>query len=455
MSANGSVDLYITIGKVRPYAFIEPRTALGAKAIKLLDDHLSYMVSGATYSEAYRLGMWDGKIHLLRMTKNGTSYYIPLGVLFTSIRLLEARGVSYTISDTRPAIKARRINYKWHGPELRDYQQKAVEMVKKTFEMSYGGCVMSAPTGSGKTLIACKLIHDLGPSDTMVLVHTVELLEQWEKSIRRYLGALGSSTVTVTTMQSYKNAIDRDGARMVGMLIVDEVHHVPANTFYRVALNIGARYRLGLSATPRREDGHDLKIIAGIGPVVKVVSPAELFNNGSLVKPTLIVHETPQWVWRGGRRSFENEYKWGIVYNQPRNQLIADIVKQYADEGRKVYVHVTRIEHGKTLSKLTGAPFVYSESSDRDEVIGAFRKNKISVLISTLLGEGVDIPEMDVIILACGGKSQTALIQRIGRVMRPSKGKNEAIVVDFIDHGRWLSKHSEERINTFREYYEG
>jgi len=150
-------------------------------------------------------------------------------------------------------------------------------------------------------------------------------------------------------------------------------------------------------------------------------------------------------------------YKNAIVTDPGRNQMITQIAREYAEQGKQVYIHVTQVEHGKNLWKLleNDAAWVCGKDTEkrRERVLTAFKTGMVQILISTLLGEGVDIPSMDVIVLASGGKSQVALIQRIGRVLRPSPGKTGADVIDFLDGSEWLREHTQERIERIQQVY--
>jgi superfamily II DNA or RNA helicase len=86
-------------------------------------------------------------------------------------------------------------------------------------------------------------------------------------------------------------------------------------------------------------------------------------------------------------------------------------------------------------------------------MIEKFAGDELNCLISTLLGEGVDIPSMTTIIMAGGLKTPVGVVQKVGRALRKSPGKEEAIIVDFRDKGPWLSQHFQERMDVYRETY--
>jgi len=119
-----------------------------------------------------------------------------------------------------------------------------------------------------------------------------------------------------------------------------------------------------------------------------------------------------------------------------------------------LHVHVERIKHGKLLAERIGCPFLCGKDSTekRQKILNDFKEGKIRVLVSTLLGEGVNIENLSCLILAHGLKSSTMFIQRVGRALRPGKS-GEAIIVDFADKGPFLAKHFEQRYVAAREYY--
>jgi len=294
-------------------------------------------------------------------------------------------------------------------------------------------------------------------------VHNEELLRQWKEEIKEKLGVnageIKESTrdiqdVTIAMVQTLNNAIKKGEKFNFDFLIVDEIHHYSSVMFYYVAMRINSYYRLGLSATPRREDGDDKKFIAAIGKIIHPVSVSDLIKRGILVKPRFIFYKCKV-TEKTGYKSWEEAYKKGIVDNVDRNNVIKTITEKYND--KQVYIHVIRISHGKQLQKLIlGSVFVSGEDTTetRKKALQDFKEGKTKRLISTLMGEGINIPTMDVIINAASGKSWTSYVQRLGRVLTASKGKHEATVIDFMDYGhKWHRDHSQRRMEIIREMF--
>jgi len=153
-----------------------------------------------------------------------------------------------------------------HGLVLRDYQQQAVQNWEKS---SMRGCVV-LPTGAGKTAIGINAIQKVNAS-TLVVVPTIDLMEQWANSISKYLSVNGTQNkqgisigklgggeddLQAITVATYDSAYLR--ASSIGnqfkLIIFDEVHHLPAPGYRLIAEQFVAPYRLGLTATIERED---------------------------------------------------------------------------------------------------------------------------------------------------------------------------------------------------------
>jgi superfamily II DNA or RNA helicase len=214
-----------------------------------------------------------------------------------------------------------------------------------------------------------------------------------------------------------------------------------------------AYYKLGLSATPTREDGNEMKMFAAIGPIIKVSSVKELIKLGILAKPTIEIINAPP--GQGGS-TYAESVKNQIVMNEPRNKLITQKAYELQRQGLSVLITVTQIRHGKTLeAMIKGSKFVHGKTKkeERQQAMKDFENGELNILISTLLSEGSDIPTLDAIIMASGGKSEGAQIQKVGRALRTTKDKKTAIIVDIVDGGKWLRDHAQGRIKLYQEVF--
>jgi len=426
-----------------------------------LDEVLSYYKENYEKTDAFQSGKWDGRDHLLNRAKNG-SYYFPFGLLDKVCQVFRIWGLKYEVVDAVCPINPIPDDYDdAESIKLRPYQRDALnQLITKCYNSSG---VIALPTAAGKTMIALFYAQYLG-LPFMVLVHRVELLRQWRDEIKDKLGIdaaligagedrAGDERATIAMVQTLAK---RDDKYETGLLIADELHVMAAKTFYPVAMKINAKYRLGLSATPTRADGAELKIFACCGCIASVVSVEDLVNDGYLAVPEFHMINLPS-CRVPYSSTWQNVYKQGIVLNVERNEKIAEIARGYLNEGRQVYIHVNRVDHGKILEgMIDDSVFVHgaTKKDERERIIKDYKDGKIRCLISTLLKEGVSIDGISCLVYASGGKSEVSVIQTIGRALRVDPEFGNAIIVDFIDRGhRMLENHVQERVAAYRKTY--
>jgi superfamily II DNA or RNA helicase len=253
----------------------------------------------------------------------------------------------------------------------------------------------------------------------------------------------------------YDMTVEEDHSFVASGVTVRNCHHMPANDVYGVAMLYNSPVRIGLSATPYRTDGREMKIWGAIGDICARITPVDLIKRGYLTEPRFVILDPP-YVKMRRVKDWNEAYYDGIVANQYRNQMIVDTARELMKKGHKVYIHVERIEHGEILAIMfDDVPFIHGSSpkTERDETIGRFAGDELNCVISTLLGEGVDIPTMTAIIMAGGLKTPIGVVQKVGRALRKSPGKKEAVIVDFRDNGAFLARHFQERMDIYRETY--
>lgn len=323
---------------------------------------------------------------------------------------------------------------------LRDYQQEAVAAAVRAREG-----VIQAPTGSGKTVVAAALAARL-KTPTLILVHTSVLLEQTAERIRDFLGvepgrvgggAESWDTVTVAMVQTL---LRRDLAPVrdrFGLVILDEAHHCPAETFKSVVQRFAARVRIGLTATPTRKDRLHPVLFDVVGPIVHRVAPRTLVAAGSIA-PSQVIEVTTAF-----RGIFRNNY--GALINRlvrdpKRNALILDAV--VAHRGSRALVLSERVRHCETLTAALVALGIPAEvltgrmSRDaRDGVVARFVEGRTEVLVSTpaMVGEGFDLPAIETVFLTVPNGNVAKTTQVLGRALRPHAGKVAGRIVDFVD----------------------
>ena len=286
---------------------------------------------------------------------------------------------------------------------------------------------------------------------TIVLVHTKELLFQWQDRIKDFLGVeaglVGGGNfdiqpVTVAIVNSAKKH-QNELSQYFGHLIVDECHRVPSTLFTETVEAFSAKYMLGLSATPYRRDGLDKLIGWYLGMNWVQVNMGELKRGGDVLSPKIIKKKTDFRYW------YDDDYSQmisALINDQARNSLVAHDINTQAEAGGLSLVVSDRVEHLKTLAGMTiGDHHILTGKTPqkkRQEIVRSLAKGDVRVLFSTLslIGEGFDCPSMEALFLTTPIKFIGRLKQVIGRILRPAVGKIPQ-VYDYQDCNVGVLKH--------------
>jgi len=315
-------------------------------------------------------------------------------------------------------------------PELRPYQH---EWVESFLERRSG--VLVGPPGSGKTVAAMGILSRI-EGETLILVPGRELATQWREEllaqttltddqIGEYHG--GQKQVRPVTIATYQTAgMDRHrhifDDREWGLIVYDEVHHVPSDVFRR-STDLQSRHRLGLSATPLREDDREEEIFTLIGPPIGTDWDA-LFDAGFVAEPTVEIRYLP-WADETARNEYVSaqghERRQLAATNPAKIEEARQLLRQH--EGQQALVFVDYLDQGRELAAALEAPFVSGETrhARRSELFEAFRSGQRDTLIVSRVGdEGIDLPNAEIAVVASGlGGSRRQSSQRAGRTMRP------------------------------------
>jgi len=375
----------------------------------------------------------------------------PTGLLPNVLNILKEE--QYIINDARkrPQLKQHKFVLKEPFPALRHYQKTGT----KALEENERGVVVM-PTGTGKSLLVAKMIWDLGVN-TLIITPSKAITDHMQNTLIKHFGKgkvdkLNTKTVKIKKPINIVNIqalvkMKPSALKNIDAVFTDEFHHSSAETFREVNLKHlkDVYFRIGVTATNFRNDGSDLALQSVLSNVLFEYSIPQAIKEGYLIKPEFEFIQTQ--VQDAG--NWQQTYKSAIVENDDRNEIIAKVAIEEAQKGRHVIILVQQIEHGERLQKLIksdNAKFIHGTIKDleREKLMEDFRKGKINILIgSTVIGEGVDLPIADTLIMAGGGKARSQVMQNVGRVLRVFPGKKSALIIDFTDEGsRWLEEHS-------------
>ena len=332
---------------------------------------------------------------------------------------------------------------------LRDYQELGLRKTLSSLK-SNCGALLALQTGAGKSALGCAVIAKL-KMKTLIIVHKRFLLEQWMETIKKFLG-----DCQVSIIQGEK--VDLSGQIVIGMLqsivfkdydksifssfsvvILDEVHHAPANRFSEaITQKLDNIYIVGLSATPKRQDG--IKVEWLVSPITFKFE--RKFDNSPIVHIVDYEDSKPiDFVFtRCGTISTPNMIN-NLVLDEDRNNLIVDslqkIYEQDDAELRFTLVVSDRRNHLEHLYDLIQENEIlkkyrtgFQVGNMKKKVFDESRENS-QIILGTfqLLSEGWDSPRMNTLFLV----TPKSNIQQVnGRILRVQHSINP-IIVDFND----------------------
>lgn len=373
-----------------------------------------------------------------------------------------------------PAIKT---NPK-EGIILREYQKLAINRWLKAGKK---GCII-LPTGSGKTIIAIKIIQIVN-SSAIIIVPTIDLMHQWFTILKSYfgipIGRLGGGEddikgITITTYDSAYLKSHYLGNKF-SLVIFDELHHLAAPRFRSIGEQFVSPYRLGITATFEREDNMHTELPRLVGGIVYQSSINELTEDRylaqfSIEKRFVKMEPDEMNMYDENMKIYKNFLqKSGLVYRghttfnklimmsgknpEARAALLArNKAMNVALNSKSKIIELETIlkennsskiliftQHNKlvyTLSSRFLIPFITHKSSkeERAQVLEQFKEGKYNVIVtSKVLDEGVDVPEAELGVIVSGTGSKREFIQRLGRLLRPkSQTEKKAKLIEII-----------------------
>ena len=340
--------------------------------------------------------------------------------------------------------------------ELRDYQQEAIDNLKKMREDGKTIALLYHATGVGKTITAATDAKAVG-GRTLFLVNALKLASQaketfakvWpEATLGEYTGSQKDMTQTVifATVQSNTKDLEKFSPMDFDYLIVDECHHAAANTYQKIFTYFHPKFILGLTATPERSDGEDmLELFQNVAHKMDLKTAVE---RGVLVPIRCIRVKT--------NIDLTDVRINGIKYNSQdlesklfipeRNQLIVDTYLKYVN-GKKTVIFCASVDHAAEIAKLLRDSGVKAEAISgrdrvevREKILKDYETGSTNVLCACdLLNEGWDSPHTTVLFMARPTMSKTIYLQQLGRGTRRCPGKEDLLVVDFVDNANMFN----------------
>jgi superfamily II DNA or RNA helicase len=336
--------------------------------------------------------------------------------------------------------------------QLRDYQIDIISKARGLMKQGNKSILIQSPTGSGKTILVAHMLKTAASKgmDSWFIVHRRELVKQ---SIMAFSGE-GVKHGVIANGWAMNNKLPIQIAsiqtlirrykyyRKPSLLVYDECHHVSAGSWKKIIDQYPGAYSIGLTATPQRLDGQGLGLHFKEminGPSVQKLTEDGYLCPYKLYAPSNI--DTSRLHTRMG--DFVQSEVSGLV---DRPMITGDAIKHYQKlcYGKRAIVFCASIKHSEHVVKQfndagISAAHVDGETdmNERDRMMRLFRDGTIKVLSNVdLFGEGVDVPTLEAVILLRPTMSLGLYLQQVGRVLRPSTGKEFAYILDHVGNAQ-------------------
>ncbi len=336
---------------------------------------------------------------------------------------------------------------------LRPYQQSLIDETRKRMRDGCRRLIIQAPTGSGKTALTAAMLKAAADKGTRswFLVHRAELVQQSEAAfrlagLRHGIIAAGyapdvNAPVQICSVQTLVKRLGR--FPRPDMVVSDECHHAVAGTWTKILAHAPGVYHIGLTATPVRLDGKGLSMHFDdiiLGPTVN-----DLIARGYLADYEVYA---PQLALTDGLHTRAGDYaKDEVAAMMEKPTITGDAIAHYKRLalGKRAIVFASSIKHSQAIAQQFREQQIAAAhvdgDTDRDErlrIMRAFRDGSIRVVTNVdLFGEGVDVPSIEAAILLRPTKSLGLYLQQVGRALRPSEGKQHAIIIDHVGAVRY------------------
>lgn len=407
------------------------RSGMTSLLINFLKEELNFTNSEYFIKKKTGRNTWGTERYFNFIEETENEVFVPRGFVGRLLRYCKQEKIDFDFVDRR--YKHTAVNFSTNLC-LRSHQNIAIEAASRK---EFG--VITAPPGSGKTVIGLKIIAEK-QQPALIIVHRKQLLEQWIERIQAFLGIpkneigrIGQGKVkqgkfiTVAMIQSLGKQLEKHDAEDIhqrfGTIIIDECHHIPAKTFRNTISKLNPYYQYGLTATPFRKGNDGKLIFIHLGEIIADIKPQEIEK---YKRARIIVKNTSLDIPFNPKTDLFETLSKVLVHDSTRNKLILNDVSTEINKGKRVVIITERKEHIDTLFQFLKQSFETVTLSGDDSENSRKTKWKMlnegnyQALITTgqFFGEGTDLQNASCLFLVYPFSFKGKLIQYIGRVQR-------------------------------------
>ena len=311
----------------------------------------------------------------------------------------------------------------------------------------YGGLLQAKP-GAGKTVMGLEILRRIGRT-ALILVHKTFLQNQWQERIAQFLpdAKVGfvrqgvcdfeDKDIVIAMIQSlvsrrYSSAF----YKWAGVVLSDEVHRLSAPTWSQVIIQFPAKVRMGLTATPRRKDGMEPVFFWHVGPIISYAGN-DRSTLDAVVKVVKWQKRVPGYFLM--RNGMFNRSRWitELAKDKDRNWMLTQFILKALSKGRKVLALSDRLDQLDIIRRLVSLKC--NPGTEIDYYVGGRKRKELAVasgadlLLGTyqMAAEGLDIPDLDTLVMLTPKSDVEQAVGRIQRVSGP--GKPVPVVIDIVD----------------------
>jgi len=448
-----------------------------------LSDQFTFDVPGAKFMPQFRSKHWDGKIRLFNTT-NGEIY---AGLLDKLISFCENSNYKFSFEENKYYGVPGEVNESISLEGVKDYMKSICSHEPRDYQIKgvydclrYKRRLVISPTASGKSLMIYAIVRYFVERGNKILlvVPTTSLVEQmykdfidygWDSEFfchKVYGGSerVSEKSVTISTWQSiYK--LDKNYFKNFDVVIGDEAHQFKSKSLVSIMSKLyDAKYRFGFTGTLDGTQTHKLVLEGLFGPSYKLAKTEELIKKGYLsslnIKILLLKHDEIK------LNDYEEEVQY-IIGNDKRNKFIKNL--SLSLKGNTLVLFNRVITHGEPLYELINKHssenrkvfFIHGgvDTEERELIRKITEKESDAIIVASYgtFSTGINIKNLHNVIFASPSKSRIRNLQSIGRALRKSNNKSEAVLYDIADDITYKSKrnytlnHLIERIKVYNE----